>query len=196
METQTTQRLSSTLPQYRLDTAVADFARCQSEGNTSDNDDGVTSPVTSPPYWVQSHQRSFSNISVESLAEDAITLQDNTGCEDSKNKACWAKRVYIEDYLIINGSRTNIGAFVTWNITVETLQVHASVVCSWTVADSSRVDQCEFEKDIPSSMTSKDAYSRPFLTPLLLCPLSHPKVSYRSSDQSSWKLAGPAYNTF
>ncbi|TVY68757.1 PX domain-containing protein [Lachnellula suecica] len=92
--------------------------------NTSapqDNDSPVTSPV-SPPYWVQGHQRSFSQISVESVPKGGITLQDNTDGEDAKNKACWAKSVQIEDHVIINDNRTRIGAFVVWNINVETLQ--------------------------------------------------------------------------
>jgi hypothetical protein len=80
-----------------------------------------TSPVTTPPYW--SHQRSFSRISVDTIASGAITLQDNDNGEDAKNKACWAKSVSIEDYVVINGSRTGIGAFVVWNINVETLRV-------------------------------------------------------------------------
>lgn len=80
-----------------------------------------TSPVTTPPYW--SHQRSFSSISVDTIAPGAITLQDNDNGEDAKNKACWAKSVSIEDYVVVNGSRTGIGAFVVWNINVETLHV-------------------------------------------------------------------------
>ena len=80
------------------------------------------SPV-SPPYWVQSHQRTVSNISVETIAEGAITLQDNTSDEDTKNKACWARSVHIEDHVVIRGNKTGIGAFVIWNINVETLQV-------------------------------------------------------------------------
>jgi hypothetical protein len=83
----------------------------------------IPSPITSPPYWVQSHQRSFSNISVESFSNGGITLQDNTDGTDSKNEACWAKSVRIEGYVIVNASRTNIGAFVVWNIMVETLRV-------------------------------------------------------------------------
>lgn len=82
----------------------------------------ITSPVTSPPYWVSSHQRSVSNISVESIAPGAITLRDNENGEDAKNKACWAKSVYIEDHTIVNERRRGIGAFVVWNITVETLR--------------------------------------------------------------------------
>jgi len=83
----------------------------------------ILSPATSPPYWVQSHQRSFSNISIESIVAGGITLQDNENGEDTKNKFCWAKSVYIEDFVIVNERRTSIGAFVVWNITVETLRV-------------------------------------------------------------------------
>ncbi|TVY59094.1 PX domain-containing protein YPT35 [Lachnellula cervina] len=90
----------------------------QSEAGSADTP--VTSPV-SPPYWVQGHQRSVSNVSVDSLP-GGITLQDNTDEDDAKNKACWAKSVYIEDHVVINGNRTGIGAFVVWNINVETLQ--------------------------------------------------------------------------
>lgn len=56
------------------------------------------------------------------MPNGAIILQDNTDEEDVKNKACWAKSVLIEDYVIINGNKTGIGAFVVWNINVETLQ--------------------------------------------------------------------------
>jgi hypothetical protein len=79
---------------------------------------------------VQSHQRTPSNISVESIAVGAITLEDNTAGEDPKNKACWAKCVYIEDHVVVNGNygrKTGIGAFVVWNITVETLRVSLSM---------------------------------------------------------------------
>jgi hypothetical protein len=72
---------------------------------------------------VQSHQRSFSNISVESVPDGAITLQDNTDGEDSKNNACWARSVEIDDFVVVNGNRTGIGSFVVWNITVKTLRV-------------------------------------------------------------------------
>jgi hypothetical protein len=81
------------------------------------------SPVASPPYWVQSHTRSASNISIESVLPGGITLEDNTHGEDPKNKACWAKSVYIADFVVVNGGKTSIGAFVVWNVTVETLRV-------------------------------------------------------------------------
>lgn len=105
-------------------------ASSRREQEEAGGDSPITSPVASPPYWVQSHQRSASAISIESIPNGAITLQDNTDGEDAKNKACWAKSVYIEDHVIINGGRTgigNIGAFVVWNITVETLHVSPQV---------------------------------------------------------------------
>lgn len=40
-----------------------------------------------------------------------------------RNKACWAKSVEVTNYVIVNGSATNIGAFVVWNIRVQTLSV-------------------------------------------------------------------------
>jgi hypothetical protein len=129
MESVLNQRSSNDSPEnelvgakYQVNTSTS--TRRQEEVGSDDSP--VTSPITSPPYWVQSHQRSASAISIESIPNGAITLQDNTDGEDAKNKACWAKSVYIEDHVIINGGRTgigNIGAFVVWNITVETLHV-------------------------------------------------------------------------
>ncbi|KAF4636686.1 hypothetical protein G7Y89_g1399 [Cudoniella acicularis] len=110
---------------FQIDSTVSSASayHLASPGTESNgNDSTVSSPVSSPPYWVQSHHRSFSNISVESIPSGAITLQDNTHGEDAKNKACWAKSVYIESHVIVNGNRTGIGAFVVWNINVETLQ--------------------------------------------------------------------------
>ncbi|KAL1841585.1 hypothetical protein VTJ49DRAFT_6895 [Mycothermus thermophilus] len=83
--------------------------------------------------------RPISTASAESvLPPGAITLQDNER-EDSdedepgrrsnsselygrdRNRACWARSVQVTDYVMVNGSTTNIGAFVVWNIRVETL---------------------------------------------------------------------------
>jgi hypothetical protein len=97
------------------------------DGLSTDDETSLSSPlsaITSPPYWHQSHSRSISNVSVESMLPGGITLQDNTDEEaDAKGGACWAKHVYIEDHTVINEGRTSIGAFVVWNITVETLYV-------------------------------------------------------------------------
>ncbi|KAK4191854.1 PX domain-containing protein YPT35 [Podospora australis] len=110
-------------------------------------DEEVTSPasISSPPYWVQSHPhshnhhlrrpaqgnshaRGLSTASVESvLPPGAITLQDNESETQphspgtDRNRACWAKSVQVVDYVHVNGSTTNLGAFTVWNIKVETL---------------------------------------------------------------------------
>ncbi|RGP79600.1 hypothetical protein FLONG3_2348 [Fusarium longipes] len=56
------------------------------------------------------------------LPAGAITLRDNEASDlDDRNSACWAKSVEIVNHTIVNGSATNIGAFVVWNIRVETL---------------------------------------------------------------------------
>lgn len=88
----------------------------------------IPSPiVTTPPYWTSSsrpHQRTASNVSADSLPPGAITLRDNENIEgDDRNNACWAKSVEVVDHTVVNGSATNIGAFVVWIIKVETLTV-------------------------------------------------------------------------
>ncbi|RFU77710.1 hypothetical protein TARUN_4528 [Trichoderma arundinaceum] len=86
----------------------------------------ITSP---PPYWPHAilHQRNVSNMSTESvLPAGAIRLRDNDTNDDERNSACWAKSVEITDYIVVNGSNTNIGAFVVWNVRVETLNVSLS----------------------------------------------------------------------
>ncbi|KAL2125412.1 hypothetical protein VTJ04DRAFT_1777 [Mycothermus thermophilus] len=84
--------------------------------------------------------RPISTASAESvLPPGAITLQDNErddSDEDEmagrrsnssdlygrdRNRACWAHSVQVTDYVMVNGGTTNIGAFVVWNIKVETL---------------------------------------------------------------------------
>jgi hypothetical protein len=81
--------------------------------------------VSSPPYWkhVSGHQRNLSNLSTDSFVPSgAITLRDNETSEhNDRNNACWAKSVEVKDHTIVNGSATNIGAFVVWIIRVETL---------------------------------------------------------------------------
>lgn len=118
-----------------------DGAGADSDSTTS----RAISPITSPPYWQlnttntndnplrphNSHNRTASAESV--LPPGAITLQDNedissdAGAGDvngrDRNRACWAKSVEVVNHVVVNGSATNIGAFVVWNIRVETLSV-------------------------------------------------------------------------
>ncbi|KFA60837.1 hypothetical protein S40285_06177 [Stachybotrys chlorohalonatus IBT 40285] len=87
------------------------------------------SSLSSPPFWMKSsiHRRTASNMSVESvLPTGAITLCDN---ETSDSRRWYAKSVEIPDYTIVNGNSTGIGAFVVWNIKVETLTVGLQSGC-------------------------------------------------------------------
>ncbi|KAK4462093.1 Phox homologous domain-containing protein [Cladorrhinum samala] len=106
-------------------------------------EDPISPIITSPPYWQQGrpsdpqstrHRRGLSTSSVESvLPPGAITLRDNEDEDDEgdddgearisrdRNRACWARSVNVVDYVLVNGSATNLGAFVVWNIKVETL---------------------------------------------------------------------------
>ncbi|KAI1486267.1 Phox homologous domain-containing protein [Biscogniauxia mediterranea] len=122
----------------RVDTDVGPAA-----GRTSY--ESTTSPVSSPPYWTYNsdlqqsssdrlpknsshgrggnrHARAVSNASTDSIPIGGIILRDNenSGCDD-RGSACWAKSVEVTDHVVVNGSATNIGAFVVWNIRVETL---------------------------------------------------------------------------
>ena len=165
-------------------------------GQEGADGDSVTSPITSPPYWVQSHQRSSSAISIESIPNGAITLQDNTDGEDAKNNACWAKSVYIEDHVIVNGSRTGIGAFVVWNITVETLHVSLWFGTKRSAFNSRRAVPCEFENGTPNSMIFDTSFSKPFHIPKQRCLLCHRRALSRNSVRSFWRTAERNYNTF
>ena len=88
----------------------------------------VASPIASPPYWSNPHARTPSSTSIESvLPLGAITLRDNEHDDGpdglgvfgrDRNKACWAKSVEVDDFTVVNGSATNIGAFVVWHIKV------------------------------------------------------------------------------
>ena len=104
-----------------------------------------------PPYWSQPQDsqtqgvlppgraRAASSASAESDMPGGITLQDNEQeyddddhAEDTRraaqlqhgrdrNRACWARSVEVTDYVLVNSGATNIGAFVVWNIRVETM---------------------------------------------------------------------------
>ncbi|TQV96446.1 sorting nexin-like protein [Cordyceps javanica] len=83
-------------------------------------------PATMPPYWqnMPARQRAASTHSSDSdRAAGAILLLDHEADDDQgRNDACWARSVQIIDHTIVNGAATSIGAFVVWNVRVETLQ--------------------------------------------------------------------------
>lgn len=80
-----------------------------------------------PPYW-QRHVRNDSRLSCNSLDADApsnpIRLEDHTDESSDQCKALWARHVTIDDYVVVgSGSAPALGAYVVWNITVDTLDV-------------------------------------------------------------------------
>lgn len=97
-------------------------------GDDGEEDRRPDSAVTSPPYWIVSSaapRRRASRLSVDSdPPAGAITLRDNdTSKRGDADDGCWARGVDVVDYTVVNGSATNIGAFVVWNVRVETLNV-------------------------------------------------------------------------
>ena len=105
--------------------------------NRSDPDDDEnlasstlsSSSITAPPYWLHAannlpRRRGISSVSSDSIPAGAITLRDNeVESQNDRNSACWARSVEILDHTVVNGSATNVGAFVVWNVRVETLNV-------------------------------------------------------------------------
>ncbi|KAI9837375.1 MAG: PX domain-containing protein ypt35 [Thelocarpon superellum] len=94
----------------------------------SDGAPSPTSPSTpiSPPYWT--HQRSGSSASVQSVVPAAITLEDHTEEPSEQSSALWAKKVSIDDYVVVSGSRTGVGAYVVYQCRVETLEGGAMTI--------------------------------------------------------------------
>ena len=114
-------------------TAPGDGVRDSEDDHTGDTEatgSAVSSPppASLPPYWLVQHPQSATGTSAESTLESGgITMRDNES-EDwgGRNSACWARSVEIPDYVVVNGSATNIGAFVVFNVRVETMNVSAA----------------------------------------------------------------------
>ncbi|KAG5913846.1 hypothetical protein E4U53_004760 [Claviceps sorghi] len=107
---------------------TAQRARRRGSDDDDDDDDDMvssvasTSSVTSPPYWLTTHHQRRNRSADSILPAGAITLRDNETSEhDDRNKACWAASVDIVDYTVVNGGATSVGAFVVWNVRVETM---------------------------------------------------------------------------
>jgi hypothetical protein len=98
----------------------------QKPGELPDSNGSANTQSTpvSPPYW--QHQRSVSHVSVESTARPPpISLEDHTEGHSDTSGALWARDITVEDYVIVRGGTTGIGAYVVWNCKVQTLNVGA-----------------------------------------------------------------------
>ena len=73
-----------------------------------------------PPYW--QHARSASFATQASLDRPPpITLEDHTEIYSKTTGSLWAKSISIDDYVIVQGHKPRIGAYVVWNVKVQTL---------------------------------------------------------------------------
>lgn len=108
-----------------MDEAPANGHIAAQNGHGSDGPRPSKQPASvTPPYW--KHNRSSSTISNSSLIHPdggPITLEDHTEEPCEQSTALWAKKVLIDDYTIVQGSRTGVGAYVVWSCVVETLDV-------------------------------------------------------------------------
>lgn len=75
---------------------------------------------TSPPYWYHSRGPSYTHDS-SSDRLPAIILEDHTLSHAVSRSGLWAKSITIDDYVIVRGSPTGIGAYVVWSCKVQTL---------------------------------------------------------------------------
>ncbi|KEF60053.1 uncharacterized protein A1O9_04903 [Exophiala aquamarina CBS 119918] len=75
---------------------------------------------TPPPYWQHNRGSSYpDDPSTDRLP--AIILEDHTLSKAASRGGLWAKSIAIDDYVIVRGSPTGIGAYVVWNCKVQTL---------------------------------------------------------------------------
>ena len=109
--------------------------RPEPDSRTTDENNG---PPISPPYWQLQRARCDSTLSEapsssqpsirngKNRLSGPIRLRDNSEEENSDTaRACWAKSVRIDDYVIVSGSvsKAGLGSYVVWNCSVETLNV-------------------------------------------------------------------------
>ncbi|EXJ74039.1 uncharacterized protein A1O5_02333 [Cladophialophora psammophila CBS 110553] len=77
------------------------------------------SSPTPPPYWQPSRGPSFDELS--STRPPPIALEDHTLSREPSRAALWAKSITIDEYVIVQGNPTGVGAYVVYNINVQTL---------------------------------------------------------------------------
>ncbi len=107
------------------ETALRDHDQKPSDIRISNGSANDLSTPVSPPYW--QYQRSISHASVDStFRPPPISLEDHTEAHHATSGALWAKDITIEDYVIVRGGSTGIGAYVVWNCKVQTLNVRYS----------------------------------------------------------------------
>lgn len=95
----------------------------QGQTITAGPTEDAPSGTFSPPYW-KIHDRTTSatsDVSISPIGPPPIQLEDRSDEDHEVGRACWAKHVTIEDYVVVGGGAI-AGAYVVWNCTVETLK--------------------------------------------------------------------------
>ena len=85
------------------------------------------SPVT-PVHWLSSHHRRVSYTSIDDDRPAAITLEDHTEGDLADDDVGWAKAIYIEDYVIVEGNRPSVGSFVCWHCRIDTIEGGSMII--------------------------------------------------------------------
>ena len=52
-----------------------------------------------------------------------ITLEDHTEETSEQTGSLWARKVSIDDYVVIQGNVPSLGDYIVWNCNIETLDV-------------------------------------------------------------------------
>ena len=74
-----------------------------------------------PPYW--QHRRLISYSSLNTSRPPPITLEDHTEETSEQTGSLWARRVSIEDRVVIQGNVPSLGDYTVWNCNIDTLDV-------------------------------------------------------------------------
>lgn len=91
---------------------------CKEEVEEADGDDHQ---ILVPPYW--QHRRFESYNSVKLLKSSPITLEDHTENTSECGSPLWAKRVLVDDHVVISGNLPSVGDYIVWNCKIDTLDV-------------------------------------------------------------------------
>lgn len=96
---------------------TANGSRSAASRNVIHADNGAVTP----PFWQR--QRADSTVSVQRIPTAPITLEDHTEVPSDQSRSLWAKKVTIDDYILVSGNQSGIGAYVVYICNVETLDV-------------------------------------------------------------------------
>ncbi|KIW83420.1 hypothetical protein Z517_02665 [Fonsecaea pedrosoi CBS 271.37] len=81
--------------------------------------DWLQGSSTPPPYWQPNREPSSDELTI--IRPPPISLEDHTLSREPSRAALWAKSISIDEYVIVQGNPTGVGAYVVYNVNVQTL---------------------------------------------------------------------------